>query len=194
MSNQGPWKLKVIVVSTRPGRIGLPIGEWFTQQAEQLPEFSVELLDLGKINLPFYDEPNHPKMQQYVHQHTKDWSAKIADGDAFIFIVPEYNFSMPATIKNAIDYLYYEWANKPSLIVNYGYISSGTRSAQMLKQVLTSVNIMPLAESVNIPLMSYLDESQQFHADERLNDNAKESLQRLLLWTKHLAALRQELA
>jgi NAD(P)H-dependent FMN reductase len=194
MSNQGPWKLKVIVASTRPGRIGLPIGEWFTQQAEQLPEFSVELLDLGKINLPFYDEPNHPKMQQYVHQHTKDWSAKIADGDAFIFIVPEYNFSMPATIKNAIDYLYYEWANKPSLIVNYGYISSGTRSAQMLKQVLTSVNIMPLAESVNIPLMSYLDESQQFHADERLNDNAKESLQRLLLWTKHLAALRQELA
>jgi NAD(P)H-dependent FMN reductase len=194
MSNQGPWKLKVIVASTRPGRIGLPIGEWFTQQAEQLPEFSVELLDLGKINLPFYDEPNHPKMQQYVHQHTKDWSAKIADGDAFIFIVPEYNFSMPATIKNAIDYLYYEWANKPSLIVNYGYISSGTRSAQMLKQVLTSVNIMPLAESVNIPLMSYPDESQQFHADERLNDNAKESLQRLLLWTKHLAALRQELA
>jgi NAD(P)H-dependent FMN reductase len=194
MSNQGSWKLKVIVASTRPGRIGLPIGEWFTQQAEQLPEFSVELLDLGKINLPFYDEPNHPKMQQYVHQHTKDWSAKIADGDAFIFIVPEYNFSMPATIKNAIDYLYYEWANKPSLIVNYGYISSGTRSAQMLKQVLTSVNIMPLAESVNIPLMSYLDESQQFHADERLNDNAKESLQRLLLWTKHLAALRQELA
>ena len=194
MSYQGPWKLKVIVASTRPGRIGLPIGEWFTQQAEQLPEFSVELLDLGKINLPFYDEPNHPKMQQYVHQHTKDWSAKIADGDAFIFIVPEYNFSMPATIKNAIDYLYYEWANKPSLIVNYGYISSGTRSAQMLKQVLTSVNIMPLAESVNIPLMSYLDESQQFHADERLNDNAKESLQRLLLWTKHLAALRQELA
>jgi NAD(P)H-dependent FMN reductase len=86
--------------------------------------------DLAAINLPMADEPNHPRLRQYVHQHTRDWSALIDCADAVVFVTPEYNHGYPATVKNAIDFLYHRWAEKPVGFVSYGGISAGTRSVQ----------------------------------------------------------------
>ncbi|MCK7559836.1 NAD(P)H-dependent oxidoreductase [Chitinophaga sedimenti] len=86
--------LKIIVTSTRPGRKGIVLGNWLAEFSKALPEFNVELLDLAEINLPFMNEANHPAMRKYEHQHTRDWSAKIEEADAFIFVTPEYNYSL----------------------------------------------------------------------------------------------------
>lgn len=187
-------KLKIIIGSTRPGRVGLPVAHWFYEIAQKNGKFETEVLDLAAINLPFLDEPNHPRLHQYTKQHTKDWSKKIIDGDAYIFVTPEYNYSLPATIKNAIDFLSQEWQYKPVSFVSYGGIAAGTRSVQMLKQVVTTLNMMPIYESINIPFVSeYINDEGAFVSNERFDTNAQEMLNKLYLWAKHLKALREEI-
>jgi NAD(P)H-dependent FMN reductase len=129
--------VKIIIASTRPGRKGPAVAAWITERTKAHTEMKVEVLDLAEINLPLLDEPEHPRLQKYQHEHTKNWSAKIESGDAYIIVTPEYNFGYPATIKNALDFLYNEWTYKPVAFVSYGGIAGGTRAVQMLKQVVT---------------------------------------------------------
>lgn len=187
------YNLKIIIASTRPGRKGPAMAKWIVEIAEKHPEFKVELLDLAEINLPFLDEPNHPRIQQYQHEHTKSWSQIIASADAFIFVTPEYNYGYPATLKNALDFLYVEWNYKPVGFVSYGGIAAGTRAVQMLKQVVTTLKMVPLVESVNIPFFfKHIDPQVNFTADETLNKSAQEMLAELLKWTESLQMLRKK--
>jgi NAD(P)H-dependent FMN reductase len=138
------YNLKIITASTRPGRKGPALANWIFDVAKKHNEFSVELLDLAEINLPFLDEPSHPRLQKYTKEHTKKWSATIAAADAFIFVTPEYNYGYPASLKNALDFLFNEWAYKAVAFVSYGGIAGGTRCMQALKQVLTALNMVPV--------------------------------------------------
>ena len=144
--------LQIIIASTRPGRVGLPVGTWFSEQATADGRFDVEVLDLAEINLPLMDEPNHPSLQRYTHQHTKDWAATIERGDAFVLVMPEYNHGYTAPLKNALDYLVKEWANKPVGLVSYGGISAGLRATQVLKPTLMALRMMTAVEAVMIPM------------------------------------------
>lgn len=99
-------KLKIIVCSTRPGRVGLLIGEWFFQRAVANGRFNPDIVDLAKVNLPIFDEPKHPAMQQYEHDHTKKWAAIVNDADAYVFVTPEYNGGPPPALLNALSYVY----------------------------------------------------------------------------------------
>jgi NAD(P)H-dependent FMN reductase len=143
--------LTIIVGSTRPGRAGLPISQWFTARAKDHGGFDVNVVDLAELDLPMLDEPNHPRLGKYTKRHTKEWSAIVDAADAIVFVTPEYNYGYPASIKNAIDYLHKEWNYKPVGFVSYGGIAAGTRAVQQLKQVLTTLRMFPVFESVNIP-------------------------------------------
>jgi NAD(P)H-dependent FMN reductase len=150
-------KLEVIVASTRPGRIGRTIGQWIETEAVAHGGFDeVELVDLAEVNLPFMNEPHHPRLGRYVHQHTRDWSVKVAEADGFVFVMPEYNSGYNAELKNAIDYLHAEWQYKPVGLVSYGGVSAGTRAAQMIKQVVTGLKMTPLPEAVAVPFVNGL--------------------------------------
>lgn len=187
------YNLKIIIASTRPGRKGPAIAAWIIQKASDLKDFKVEVLDLAEINLPLMNEPEHPRLKKYQHQHTKDWSAKIDSADAFIMVTPEYNYGFIAPLKNAIDYLSLEWNYKPVAFVSYGGLAGGTRSVQMLKQIVTSLKMMPLLESVNIAFfMKYLGEKGNFNADETLEKSADVMLSELLRWTKGMKAIREK--
>ena len=146
--------LKIVIASTRPGRVGLPVGNWIAQVAETHGGFDqVEILDLAEINLPFFDEPNHPRMRKYVHPHTIAWSESVDSADAFVFVSPEYNFSMTAPLKNALDYLSAEWAYKPVGLVTYGGMSGGTRAAHQIRQVVSVLKMIPVPEAVALPMV-----------------------------------------
>ena len=159
-------KLAIIIASTRPGRVGLPIGQWVYERAVAHGGFQVELIDLAEVALPFMDEPHHPRLRQYTHQHTKDWSARIDAADAFVFVTPEYNYGMPAPLKNALDYLQHEWQYKPVGFASYGGVAAGTRAVQMIKLVVTALKMVPLQEAVAIPFVT-----QFFDAEGRLRPN-----------------------
>jgi NAD(P)H-dependent FMN reductase len=146
--------LMIVIASTRPGRIGLPVGEWFEARARAHGGFEVDLADLAVIDLPFMDEPKHPRLREYTHQHTRDWSARVDAADAFVFVHPEYNYGLNAPLKNALDYLNQEWKYKPLGLVSYGGVSAGTRAAQMIKQVATTLGMFPLFEAVSIPFVA----------------------------------------
>ena len=183
--------IKIILSSTRPGRKGPAIASWIQALTAAHPEYKVELLDLAVINLPFMNEANHPVMQRYEHQHTKDWSAMVEGADAFIIVMPEYNFGFVAPLKNAIDYLHKEWQYKPVGIVSYGGVSAGTRAVQMLKQVLTALKMMPIPESVNIPAFTkFINEDGVFVAEEGLNKSAEAMLTEMSKWAEALKPLR----
>jgi NAD(P)H-dependent FMN reductase len=172
--------LGVIVASTRPGRAGRPIAEWFAELAPAGSIFEVRLLDLKEEALPFLDEPHHPRMRQYTHQHTREWSAKIEACDAFVFVMPEYNYAFNAPLKNALDYLHYEWQHKPVGLVSYGGVSAGTRAAQMIKQVVTTLKMLPVFEAVSIPFFpQYFVEDREFRPNDLLIDAALEMLREL---------------
>jgi NAD(P)H-dependent FMN reductase len=187
------YALKIIATSTRPGRRSRLFADWISGVAREYPDFSAEILDLAEINLPFLDEPNHPRLRQYVHQHTRDWSAKIDAADAFIIVTPEYNFGFTGVLKNAIDYLHQEWKGKPVGIVSYGGIAGGTRSAQLMKPVLTALSMMPLSEAVVIPFYNKsLDAEGRFVPMEEHTRAAHAMLAALLSWTGPLKAMREQ--
>ncbi|WP_291914833.1 NADPH-dependent FMN reductase [Chitinophaga sp. CB10] len=186
-------KLKVITSTTRPGRKGPVIARWIAAVAEQTGNFEVEVIDLGAINLPMMDEAFHPRMKKYEHAHTKKWSATIDEADAFIFVTAEYNYSMPAPLKNALDYLYWEWNNKPAGIVSYGGASGGTRAAQMLKQVLTTLKVMPLPEGVILSFFDkHINEQEEFVATESAEKSAQVMLHEVKQWSAALQSLRHK--
>ena len=155
--------LKIVIASTRPGRAGAPVGAWVQQIARDHGGFAVEVLDLAAIGLPFVDEPSHPFLRNYEHEHTRAWSAQVDAADAFVFVTPEYNYGFCAPLKNALDFLFFEWQYKPVGIVSYGGVSGGTRGAQMLKQVLDGLKLSPVFDNVYIPFV------QELVADGRLN-------------------------
>ena len=185
--------LTIIIASTRPGRAGLPIGTWFAERARAHREFDVRLVDLAAVDLPMYDEPDHPRLRRYRHLHTKQWSATVDAADAFVFVTPEYNHGYPATLKNAIDYLHEEWSLKPAGFVSYGGVAAGTRAVQQLKQVITAVRMVPVTDAVNIPFHpQFFDDEGRLHPNEIMDQAAGAMLDELLSAEAALRPLRPD--
>lgn len=183
--------LQIVIASTRPGRVGGPVAEWFAARARDHGGFEVEVVDLAEVNLPFLDEPNHPRLRRYTHEHTKRWSATVERADAFVFVTPEYNYGLNAVLKNAIDFLHHEWQFKAVGFVSYGGVSAGTRAVQMIKQVVTTLKMFPVFEAVSIPFVAqFLDEDQRVQANEVMEGSAKAMLDELLRITPSLRAMR----
>jgi NAD(P)H-dependent FMN reductase len=188
------FNVKIISSTVRPGRKGPIIAQWIAEQAEESGLFKAEVLDLGEINLPLMNEPVHPMMKQYTHEHTKAWSAKIEEADAFIFVTAEYDYSYPAALKNAIEYLVHEWAIKPAAIVSYSIGAfAGVRAAKELKNDLLSLKCVSIAEMVNIPFLNeVIAEDGTFNPNQQMIKATSTMLPQLNRWAKGLEAIRKD--
>lgn len=184
--------LQVITASTREGRKGAAVAEWFVAQARAHGGFDVEPVDLRTIGLPLFDEPEHPSKRNYQHAHTREWSVVVERADAFVFVTPEYDNVPPAALTNALHYLVHEWKYKPAGFVSYGGVSAGLRSVQQTKLLLVALKMMPVPEAVNIPFFSkHLDaESGRFVPPEVQEKAGKAMLDELLRWTEAMRTLR----
>ena len=151
------------------------------------------LVDLADFNLPVYDEPNHPRLRQYVHDHTKAGAPASKRPTPSSSSRPEYNYFAPPALVNALDYVLHEWGYKPAGIVSYGGASGGMRSAQMLKLLLTGVRVMPIPDSVNVAsFRQFIDEDGIFTPNDLLAGAAKTMLDELLRWTGALQPMRSK--
>lgn len=183
-------KLHVIIASTRPGRIGLPIGQWFFEHAEKHGKFEVRLVDLKEVALPILDEPQHPRLQKYEHAHTKAWSAIVDAADAFVLVTPEYNFSVAPALVNAFDYVYKEWGYKPAAFVSYGGVSGGLRGVQHAKHMVSALKMVPIVEAVTLPFATKSVVDGKFQASEENGKAATAMLDELLRWAVALKPMR----
>ena len=140
-------KLHTIVASTRPGRIGPCIAQWFNDFAAEHGKFDPVLVDLADFNLPIFDEPEHPRLRNYRHAHTRAWSESVAEADAFVFVTPEYNRSTSAVLKNAIDYMDFQMENKPVALVGHGS-SGGAQAIANLRMALPGVGVVTVPQAL----------------------------------------------
>lgn len=144
-------KIYIIVGSTRPGRVGRTIADWFYEQTQIVNSENVkfEIVDLADWNLPLFDEPIIPRFSPGQNEHSKKWTAKIADADGYIIVTPEYNHSIPASLKNALDYVYEEWRQKPVAFVTYGWHGS-EMAIKHLTDITNLLEMRILPEQVTI--------------------------------------------
>lgn len=184
--------LTVVIGSTRPGRAGLPIGTWFADRARAHGGFDVRVVDLAELALPLLDEPHHPRLRQYLHQHTRDWSALVDASDAVVLVTPEYNHGYPAALKNAIDYLHEEWRDKPVGFVSYGGVAAGTRAVQQLKQVVGVLKMVAVSEAVSIPFHARLLADGVLRPTPEVEQSADAMLDELARLDSALRPLRED--
>lgn len=184
-------KLTIVLTSTRPGRVGKTVADWFHDYAKANPAgFEVGFADLEDVNLPLLDEPNHPAMKKYEHEHTKRWSEIVDNSDAFIFVLPEYNYTAPPSFVNAVDYLYREWNYKPAGFVSYGGVSGGIRSTETAKHLLSTVEMVPVKQQVMIPMVADHLVDGVFKPTEIHERSAKTMLETMARWATALQNMR----
>lgn len=144
-------RVAVVIGSTRQNRICPGIADWVLRNAQDGSELDYELVDLAVVNLPFLDEPFQPALGRYAHEHTRAWSRIIQSFDAFVFVFPQYNWGYPGVLKNAVDFLYAEWRDKPTAMVTYG-THGGQKAAAGFRVVLDGVHSRPLDTNLELAI------------------------------------------
>lgn len=142
--------LLLVIASTRPTRVGDVVAAWVAEQAKTQGEFDLTPADLAVLDLPLMNEPEHPRLRRYRHEHTLEWSRTVERADCAVFVMPEYNSSFTAPLKNAIDYLVQEWAYLPVGLFSYGGVAGGSRAIQALRPVLTNLGAVPSGSTVSV--------------------------------------------
>jgi NAD(P)H-dependent FMN reductase len=130
----------VVIGSARKGRVADKVLDYIQKDIEARDGVNAVVADLKVINLPFFDNENSPASPDYAptDEHVLVWQKMVAESDSVVFITPEYNHTLSAIQKNAIDSLYAEWANKPTAVVAYGW-SGGSLSVTALSDILPHI-------------------------------------------------------
>ena len=186
--------IKIIVGSTREARFSDKAAAWITGEMRKQKEIEVEMLDLRDYDMPFYNEPVSPsyKQEPFKNETVASFTKKIAEGDAFVVVTPEYNHGTSGVLKNALDWVYPEWNNKPVAFVSYGSVS-GARAVEQLRLNAIELQMAPIRQAVHIPQhWTLLDEKGNLKegALESFTKSAEAMLAQLIWWTKALKKAR----
>jgi len=183
-------RIAIIVGSTRPGRTADSVARWVYDQAARRDDAAFEIVDLADHELPHLDEPRPAILgPDYAHPHTQRWSATIASFDAFIFVTPEYNHSVPAVLKNAVDFLFHEWNDKAAGFVSYG-LQGGTRAVEHLRAVMSELKIADVRTQVALSLFADFEEMTELRPGAHHTPTLTRMLDELLAWGGALKQLR----
>ena len=182
-------RIAIVVGSTRPNRNAADVADWVHEHASARTDARFELVDIADQHLPLLDEPLPPSLGQYAHEHTKAWSAKIASYDGFVFVTPEYNHSVPAALKNAVDYLYAEWNNKAIGFVSYGS-AGGTRAVEAWRLIAAEVQMADVRAQVFLPFGSEFGEDFSFQPTEGATGALQALFDQVVAWAQALKPLR----
>lgn len=187
-------KIQVILGSTRQSRFGEKPAQWIFEELKKQSDLEVELLDLRDWRLPFFDEPKSPATSggEYTNELAAKWADKIGEADGYVIVTPEYNHGYSAVLKNALDYVYKQWNNKPVAFLSYGGTSGGTRAVQQLRQVVIELQLIPIRQGVHIPLYwTQLDEKGNLKT-ETFQPQVDLMIPQLLSFAKLLKKGREE--
>ncbi|MFJ3214751.1 NADPH-dependent FMN reductase [Kitasatospora sp. NPDC086801] len=188
-------RIGIIVGSTRPGRRAAGVADWVAKKgAELLPDTEFGIVDLADFALPLLDEPHPPMFGRYTKEHTRAWAAAVDGYDGYVFVVPEYNHSIPAVLKNALDYLYNEWGDKAAGFVGYG-VSGGTRAVEQLRLILAELRVATVRSQVALSLwqdFTIPDVTQpgEFTPAAHQEQSVTALLNEVVAWSQALAPLR----
>jgi len=184
-------RIAIIIGSTRPNRNGEAVGKWVYEIANNRDDAEFELIDLKDFHLPLLDEPLPPSMRQYSNSHSKKWAETISSFDAYVFVTPEYNHSVPAALKNAIDFLYKEWNNKSAGFVGYGG-AGAIRAIEHLRLSMAELQIADVRTQVSLSLITDFENYSILKPAPYHERNLHKMLDEVVAWGKALKELRTE--
>ncbi len=183
-------RIAVVVGSTRPMRVGPEVARWAFDLAARREDAVYDLVDLADVGLPLLDEPEPASSGNYTKDHTRRWSETVRTYDGFLFVTPEYNRGLPASLKNALDFLYAEWNNKAAGIVCYGS-SGGLRAAEQLKSVLGELQVATVRGQVSISIFDDMEGFTRMTPREFQAGNLSTTLGQLTAWAGALREVRE---
>lgn len=130
----------VVIGSARKGRVADKVLDYVQAEFAKRTEVTVTVADLKELDLPFFDNEHSPTSPEYVitDARVQAWSDSVQAADSVLLITPEYNHTLSAIQKNALDSLGADWVNKPVTAVAYGW-SGGSLAVQTLREVLGNV-------------------------------------------------------
>lgn len=148
-------KLSIIVGTTRENRQTLKQAKWVLKAAQARQDVEAELVDLADYPMPFFAEGASPRYNpnRDIDPTAKKWLDKLESADAYIFVTPEYNHSIPGVLKNAFDYIDWQIQKKPAAIVSHG-TAGGARAAMHLKEIISEGQAVPIQKFVAFAHMS----------------------------------------
>lgn len=147
MNDQGQLAVAVITASTRDGRFGPTVTEWFVARASRRLDLALDVVDLAEARLPLDVTDADLPLPSAVTA----LAVRLAAADAVVVVTPEYNHSFPASLKSAIDWFYDEWAAKPVAFVAYGRESGGLLAVSQLREVFAELQAVTVRAAVIIP-------------------------------------------
>jgi NAD(P)H-dependent FMN reductase len=189
-------KIGLILASTRQNRFGEKPATWILDLAAKRADMQVELMDLRDWPLPMFDSPNIPSMVPVDIDGAKVWAAKVEAMDGYIVVTPEYNHSIPAVLKNALDHAYAPWNRKPMAFVGYGSVGAA-RSIEQARMAAIELQMTPTREAVHIgrePMVAMMFEGKTLADYNYLVQQAERMLDDLAWWAATLKAGREALA
>ena len=188
-------RIAVILGSTRDTRFGEKPARWIYDLASQRDDWEVEFVDLRDFDLPFFNEAASNAWVASKDPRAVAWQEKLATFDGFIFVMAEYNRSMTASLKNALDQAYNEWNRKPAAVLAYGSVG-GARAAEHLRAVAIELQMVPIRHGVHIGMADFfkvsgLGENAPISAiEDHILPAAKGMLDDLDWWTRATMAAR----
>ena len=173
----------IILGSTREGRVSPQVGAWVKEIADKRGDANYTIIDIADYKLPLLGEAGADA------SGAQAWSEAIADQDGFVFIVQEYNHSISAALKNALDYLRDEWNNKAAGIVSYGSVG-GARAAEHLRGILGELLVADVRVHPALSLFTDFENGTDFKPKEVQEDSVNQMLDQLIPWSKALFTIR----
>lgn len=189
-------KIAIIISTTRTTRFGEKPAKWIHAIAAARTDISVELVDLRDYAMPFFDEPATNAWVPSKNEVAKRWQKKVAEFDGYIFVTAEYNRSVPAVLKNALDYAYPEWNRKPAAYVGYGGVGAA-RAIEQLRLMCVELQMAPTRSGVHLQgadFMAAWQQGKDLKEFPYLELNAKTMLDELQWWASALMVARRSAA
>ena len=148
-------KLAVISSSVRDGRATERLAKWVAREASAKHGIEVELVDLKEYPMPLFNEPESPRFNQHrqVDPTAQKWLDRLKAADAYLFVTPEYDHSIPGVLKNAIDYVAWEMAKKPATAAAHGTVG-GARAIMHLKEIISESRAVPTPTQLAVVAMT----------------------------------------
>jgi NAD(P)H-dependent FMN reductase len=186
-------KIAVILSTTRATRFADKAAAWFMQLAAARKDMEFTLVDLRDFALPFFDEVASNAYVPSENEAAQRWQKTIASFDGYIFLTAEYNRSIPAALKNALDYAYPEWNRKPAAFVGYGSVGAA-RAIEHLRNICVELQMAPLRAGVHImggDFFAVWQQGKPIAELTYLEKNVADMLDQLAWWTSALKTARE---
>lgn len=184
-------KIGIISGSVREGNNAEAVSQWILDFAHNRNDEGVEyeLVSLADYDLPLLGAKLPIERQEAAGAAIQAWSEKIASFDGYVFVTPEYNHAVGGALKNAIDFLKPEVANKAAALVGYGSLG-GARAHENLRVILGELSVATVRTTTNFSLMTDFENMSVFKPNDYNKVNAEGMFNDLLLWTKALNTIR----